>query len=103
MEPFRVKVKRNEVTYLWGGPNIRTDVVRYLTVPLLFTMRVDDLGEEIEFGYQEVLPGQQDSFGRLRPGESYTVSLERLTAIWAKAEHDSNVDCQFIVPVVNAS
>lgn len=97
MDRYRVKIKRREITYLWGGPGIKTNVTRPLLVPVLLTLRVDDLGEEIEFGFKGS-GGLDDSYGKLRPGESYTVSLDNLTAIWAKAEHDCYVDCQLTAP-----
>lgn len=103
MDQFRVKVRRNEVTYLWGGPDIREDVQRVLVVPVLMTIRVDDLGEVIEFGYKQTQPSQEDSFGSLHPGESYTVSLDKLTAVWARSTHDTYVACQLIVPAVRLS
>src|SRR5690349_8154553 len=69
MDWFRVKVKRNVVTYLWGGPGISATLPqqRQLTVPLLLNIRVDDLGEEIEFGYHESGNQQIGTFGKLKP------------------------------------
>ncbi|WP_428305433.1 hypothetical protein [Lacipirellula sp.] len=103
MDRFRVKIRRNEVTYLWGGAEIKADSQRILAVPVLLTIRVDDVGEVVEFGYKQAQPAQEDSFGKLQPGESYTVSLDKLTAIWAKSTHDSYVDCQLMVPAVKLS
>jgi hypothetical protein len=103
MHTFRVKIRRNETTYIWGGPDIRTDVQRHLTVPVLLTIRVDDVGEVIEIGYKEMEPGQEDTFGKLHAGESYTVSLEKLTAVWARSTHDAYVDCYLMVPAVRTA
>ncbi len=103
MDRFRIKIRRNEVTYLWGGADIKANSQRILAVQVLLTIRVDDLGEVIEIGYKQAQPPQEDSFGKLHPGESYTVSLDKLTAIWAKATHDSYVDCQLMVPAIKLS
>ena len=100
MDRYRVKIRRNEATYLWGGAGIKANSQRILAVPVMLTIHVDDLGEEVEFGYKQAQPNQEDSFGKLKPGESYTVSLDKLTAIWAKSTHDSYVDCQLTVPSV---
>lgn len=104
MVRFRMKVKRREMTYLWGGPGIKADSTRVLELPVLLAIRVDDLGEEVEFGYKTTVPVEDDGLGKLRPGESYLVSLEKLTAVWARTagnspdSHDSFVDCELVMP-----
>jgi hypothetical protein len=107
MVRYRVKVKRKETTYLWGGPGVSSDNARSLLIPILLAVRIDDLGEEVEFGYKTTLPVTEDSYGKLRPGESYLISLEKLTAVWARTannspdSHDSFVDCELVMPVIN--
>ncbi|WP_406694490.1 hypothetical protein V5E97_25790 [Singulisphaera sp. Ch08] len=101
MERFRVKVKRGVRTFLWGGSDIKSDVTRRLTIPVLLSLRVDDFGENMRFGFlsYEDEGADENEFGTLKPGESFTVTLDGLRAIWAEAEHDCFVDCDLTVPL----
>jgi hypothetical protein len=65
-------------------------------------IRVDDIGEPIKIGYKtSASPPTEDSFGELNPGETFTLSLEGLTAVRADCEFDTNVDCYIYCPTTH--
>jgi hypothetical protein len=94
VDRYRVKVRRKETTYLWGGDGINPKASRKLDIPVLLNIRVDEIGEAIRIGYRTAAdPFTEDDFGVLKPGETFTISLKDLTAVRADCEFDSYVDC----------
>jgi hypothetical protein len=88
METWKVKVHpKKPLTYLWGGEKVDEP----LDTPLLFTLRVDELGEDITFGRRDNTSNPVKTLGSLQRGESFTVSLKGLRGIWAKCI-DAKVD-----------
>ena len=98
MDSWKVKVHpRQPVTYLWGGEKVSIP----LDATLLLTIRVDELGETIEFGSQGKSSTPKMTLGTLEAGESFAVSLKGLCGIWAKCvdpKVDSHVYCGIQIP-----
>lgn len=92
MSRYTVKVKKSKSkTYLWGGDGITTR----LNSSLLFTFRVEDMGEPIIFGvYKAGIGGavsEEIEIGTLKENETFTIQLNDLTGIYAQCR-DSDVD-----------
>ncbi len=90
MEVWKVKVHpKQPVTYLWGGEKVDEP----LDASMFFTLRVDELGENIVFGRRDNTSNPIKTLGILQAGESFTLSLKGLRGIWAKCV-DPKVDAQ---------
>lgn len=92
MSRYTVKVKKSKSkTYLWGGNGITTR----LNSSLLFTFRVEDMGEPIIFGvYKAGIGGaasEEIEIGTLKENETFTIQLDDVTGIYAQCR-DSDVD-----------
>lgn len=70
-----------EQSYVWGGEGVTSE----LNSNLFLTIRVEETGEEVEFGTLRRDSGAptRQSFGRLLPGQSYTVRLDGITGVYA--------------------
>jgi len=102
VDKYRVKVKRKQPTYLWGGDGINTKAPRKLDIPVLLNIRVDEIGETIRISYKTAEdPPTEDDFGELKPGETFTVSLQDLTAVRADCDFDTYVACNLYCPVIH--
>ena len=94
MNQYRVKLQSQQRTYLWGGEQINQDAIGVSQgVPFYLTLRNDELGEPIQLGHK-LLSGTEGNYGTLEPGESFTVSLGVVLAVYATpAQGDSHVEC----------
>jgi hypothetical protein len=97
MITYRVRVKLSEVTYLWGGKEVKEP---FPTKFHLF-FRVDDNGERIKFGVRvkDKKSGPQETeVGILYPGESFSIPLDNLTGVYAACTELAHtfVDCTVI-------
>lgn len=93
MSRYTVKVKKSQdKTYLWGGEGV---LIR-LNSPLFFTIRVLDMGEEIEFGlYKKGGTPENVPLGNLKENETFTIQLNDISGIYAKCKEtvDTKVEC----------
>lgn len=89
---FRVKVSSKGDTYLWGSAGLDKD--SSTGVPLFLSLRNDELGEEIQLRYRQ-LSGTDGTYGNLKPGESFSVSLAQVLGVFAvPLQGDTHVECQ---------
>jgi hypothetical protein len=89
---YRIRVRRR--TALWGGVGITKKID---SDRLFLNFRVDENGEAIRISTLKE-GGNSDEFGTLQPGESYTVKLDGLIAVFASIDdpRDTYVDCALI-------
>jgi hypothetical protein len=105
MSRYTVKVKKSKSkTFLWGGDGIKTR----LNSSLLFTFRVEDMGEPIVFGvYKAGIGGaapQELEIGTLNENETFTIQLNDVTGIYAQCKKENQVDTKvecFIESLLN--
>ena len=89
---FRVKVSSKDQTYLWGSDGLDKDSAT--GVPLFLSLRNDEHGEEITLKYRQ-LSGTLGTYGQLKPGESFSVSLAQVLGVVAiPLQGDTHIECQ---------
>lgn len=68
-------------TSLWGGPGITNDNA----LPLLLTIRVDDIGEDIAvYSRSNIGTGKPTSYGSLSAAGVYTIPLDGVHNVYAR-------------------
>ncbi len=89
---FRVKVSSNDQTYLWGSEDLDKDSAT--GVPLFLSIRNDEHGETVTLKYRQ-LSGNLGTYGKLNPGEAFTVSLAQVLGVLAvPVAGDTHIECQ---------
>jgi hypothetical protein len=102
VDRYRVKVKRQIPTSLWGGDGIGLNASHMINVPVLLNVRVDDIGEQITLRFKVAgTSGGPQDYGTLQPGETFTVPLQGLTSVFAECDFDTFVDCYIFCPASN--
>ena len=93
MITYRIKVKLNEITYLWGGKEVKEPS----TTKFHLFFHVDDNGERIKFGTAKVKDKDPDlhEMGILNPGECFSIPLNNLIGVYASCTEQEHtvVDC----------
>jgi hypothetical protein len=92
---YEVKVRGKttnpkDVMTLWGSAGIQTNLV--FEKPLLLHIHNDLFGDPITFGTQKA-SGTQETIGTLKPGESVSIPLNSISAVFATCEQESTVCC----------
>jgi hypothetical protein len=96
MRRYRVKIRGR--VFLWGSAGISLAV----NLPLLLSIRVDEYGDPVTFGYWQPSATDGTSLGILQPGETYTLKLsgdqfgQPLQAVYATSDVDTCIDCTLI-------
>lgn len=75
--------------FLWGSAGISKDAS---VGGLLLHIRNVSTGEAISFGTR-VASGTETIIGILQPGESFSISLQSISGVFAKCAGESTVGC----------
>lgn len=92
---YRVKV-RSTPTFLIGG----VGVVDGFSAPCTLVVRVDEDGEQVNFGVYKEAPMQSDknkSLGFLDPAQTLLIGIDDMRGVYASCSTETFVDC-YIMP-----
>jgi len=77
-------------TYLWGSAGITKNIT--FQRPLHLHIRNDAFGESITFGTR-LASGTNTNIGPLKPGECVTISVQKISGVFATCALESTVQC----------
>jgi hypothetical protein len=87
---WNYKVRVRGTGYLWGSAGVSKDAS--FPAPLLLHIHNDTFGEPITFGTQTA-NGHQTALGTLQAGEQFSISIQRISAVFATCNFESTVTC----------